>query len=153
MNTNFLIIFLSLFCLNAFSVAQSPQLGTNRSEGLQIKAKMDYEKKTDPVPQPKVERKQAVVPIEKVNSDPKPLSAPAVAKAESSAKLTCKNGNEVRELLLDKKGSGCELVYVKAGQRKTQAHQNNGTNVCETVLEKMKATLEKTGFKCESKKD
>ncbi len=153
MNTNLMIVFMSLFCLNAFSVAQSPPLGTNRSEGLQIKAKMDYEKKTDPAQVPKTERKQTAAPIEKVNSESKPVTKPSDSKSVTGTHLTCKNGKEARELLLDKKGSGCDLVYVKGGQNKNQAHQNNGSNVCESVLEKMKATLEKTGFKCEPKKD
>ncbi len=144
---------MSLFGLNTFSVAQSPPLGTNRSEGLQIKAKMDYEKKTEPTQIPKAERKQITTPIEKVNSEPKPMNKTSDLKSETGTHLICKNGKEVRELLLSKKGSGCDLVYLKGGQSKNQAHQNNGSNVCDSVLEKMKSTLEKTGFKCEPKKD
>ena len=145
MNAKLILFFLSLVGFNSFSLAQNPPLGTNRSEGLEIKAKLDYERKT----QAKTElHPEAAQPVKKTI-----VNEPAPAPAAGGKSLSCKNGKEVRGLTLEYKGQGCELFYIKATQSKSQARQSNGTAVCESVFEKMKTTLEKTGFVCESKKD
>lgn len=136
--------------------AQDPPLATDRSEGLQIKAKLDYEKKARAPMQKPQAKPQASQPQTPAKSAAAPAVQPAASepvKSESGKSLSCKNGSEIRELVLESKGQGCELFYVKAGQSKSQARQVNGTTICDSVFEKMKSTLEKTGFSCESKKD
>ncbi len=156
-----------ILCLCGFGFAtlpQDPPLGTDRSEGLQIKAKLDYEKKARaPMQQPsqtqnQVQQKaQKPSVIETAKAQPAPIAHEQTSadtpKADSTKLLSCKNGAELRDLSLEYRGHGCELSYIKAGQSKSQARQINGTTICESVFEKMKSTLEKTGFSCESKKD
>lgn len=159
MRISLFIVFLSLQGFSGPSELQSPELGTKRSEGLQIKAKLDYEKKM---------RSHTTKPLTQKLPAPKPQPPPQPAQTEapqieilqsetlqlrSKNSVTCKNGNEVRDLTMEYKGSGCELFYVKMGQSTSQARQNNGHTLCESIYEKMKTTLEKTGFVCESKKD
>jgi hypothetical protein len=142
---------LSLIFISFFSSAQQPPLGTSRSEDLQLKAKIDYEKRNQKKPQSKF----APTPAQSANSPVKsaepapPTSTPAPAAAGKN--LTCKNGGEVRELYIESKGNGCELFYTKSGVTKSQARQSNGKNICESVFEQVKSTIEKTGFVCEPK--
>ncbi len=139
-----LITFLQI----AAAHSQNSQLGTTRSDDLQIKARLEYERRNQKQPQSHTAKtQQSVTP--KADSS---VSAPAPTTTASAQKgVTCKNGGEVRELYVEYKGAGCELFYSKLGQAKSQARQNNGKSVCESVFEQMKSTIEKTGFVCESK--
>lgn len=139
------ICLLYIFTFSHLLLAQEPPLGTNRSEGLRVKAKMDYEKKNQQTPQSVNGQTQAPPKAETR------AQSSGEAMVPSNKSLNCKSGNETRSLNLEYKGHGCELFYVKAGQNNSQARQVNGTAICESVYEKMKSTLEKTGFACESK--
>jgi hypothetical protein len=143
MEIKLILIFLSLFGFSSFALAQDPPSGLDRSEGLALKAKLDYERKTQSKSE---QRLDATPPVKK-------SIAPDLSLTAAGKVLSCKNGNEVRGLTLEYKGQGCELFYIKANQSKSQARQTNGATVCESVFEKMKTTLEKTGFVCEQKKD
>lgn len=145
-----LIITLSIFYgFSHFSLAQNPPPGIDRSEGLRLKAKLEYEKKTRSKNEKIPVQQSPVQQLEPAQNTPNS----GLSRGHSGKTVTCKNGNETRDLVLENKGAGCELFYIKFGQSKSQARQNSGTSVCESVFEKMKATLEKTGFICESKKD
>jgi len=95
-----------------------------------------------------------------------PTTAPATAKAEATASatvpvtkaqdagasnaVTCRSGKEERTLALKTAdGGGCELTYTKAGATKTIATQRSGTARCAEVMNKTRANLEASGFKCE----
>ncbi|MBL7544354.1 MAG: hypothetical protein JNL11_11100 [Bdellovibrionaceae bacterium] len=143
-------------------VAQETPLGTSRSEDLQIKARMDYERRNQKPSSSKIAPTQnTVTPTQ--NAAPtmpqKPLPSVTSSHAysgsgvEKQTRVVCKNGGEIRDLYVEYKGQGCELFYTKLGSTKSQARQSNGTSVCESVFEKMKATVEKSGFVCEQKEN
>lgn len=152
----------TLFFFSGFIHAQDSKLGTTRSEDLQLKARMEYERRNQKPPQSHTTQTQNKAQ-EKANTQ-KPLdanppsvttpSAPPVASVSGLQKsVICKNGGEIRELYIEYKGQGCELFYTKQGAAKSQARQSNGKSVCESVFEKMKSTVEKSGFTCEPKEN
>ena len=127
--------------------AQNMQIGTDRAEGLKIKAKLDYEKKSKSLKSTQSHTQTSSQTLIE-NSNPSP--APEVSPNSS---VECKSGAETRRLIVKAKGEGCELFYEKSKNSQSQARQMKGTSICNSVLEQMKATLVKTGFVCESKKD
>ncbi len=151
-NLLFAVIFLS-----GFVKAQDSQLGTTRSEDLQIKARMEYERRSKKQPQShttqtqnKAQESAAQKPADVTLPPAGTPVAPATASV-SQKNVTCKNGAEIRELYVEYKGQGCELFYTKSGVTKSQARQNFGKSVCESVFEQMKSTVEKSGYVCEQK--
>lgn len=141
-----------LVCVFALVNAQESQLGTTRSEDLQLKARMEYERRNQK--QPQSHTTQSKASSVDVNS---PNGAPAVSPVATSGgsrkSVICKKGSELRELYVEYKGQGCELFYTKQGATKSQARQNSGKSVCESVFEQIKSTVEKTGFTCEQKEN
>lgn len=150
-----------LIFISAVVNAQDSQLGTTRSEDLQLKARMEYERRNQKQPQShttqsqnKAQVKSQAQPPVDVNAPNGAPAAPPVASASGTQKnVTCKNGGEIRELYIEYKGQGCELFYTKQGATKSQARQNSGKSICESVFEQIKSTVEKTGFTCEQKEN
>lgn len=152
-------VLLTLVFLGGLVHAQDSQLGTTRADDLKIKARLEYERRNQKQPQSHTtqtqNKAQETAPVQKpIVASPNSIGTPAgppVAAASAQKSVTCKNGNEVRELYIEYKGQGCELFYTKGGATKSQARQNNGKSVCESVFEKMKSTIEKSGYTCEQK--
>lgn len=157
----FTLVFLGGMLHTVLVHAQDAQLGTTRSDDLQVKARMEYERRNQKQPQSHTtqtqNKVQGTATTQKVEVAPNSIETPAAppmpAVNGSQKSVTCKNGNEIRELYVEYKGQGCELFYTKAGATKSQAHQNNGKSVCESVFEKMKSTIEKSGYTCEQKEN
>lgn len=147
----------ALFIYGGTVEAQDTKLGTTRSEDLQLKAKIEYEKRNQKQPQQvqnQAQNPRPKTPSENMAGKPDAQTTPPPTKsvtAPTAKSVICKHGAETRELYIEDKGLGCELFYTKAGSTKSQARQSNGKNICESVYEKMKVTLEKTGFVCEQK--
>lgn len=110
------------------------------------------------------DRSKEVLIKEKVNFQQKINNslAPSEAQAESTEGassqdnmgaqvLNCKSAQEVRQLELVKKGSGCEVIYTKKGASEVIANQKLGTLRCDDVFRTLQEKLVKVGFKCESK--
>lgn len=141
--------------------AQESQLGTTRSEDLQLKARMEYERRNQKQPQShttqsqsKVQEKaQAQKPADVSSPNGAPAAPPVASTSGPQKNVTCKNGGEIRELYVEYKGLGCELFYTKQGATKSQARQSSGKSICESVFEQIKSTVEKTGFTCEQKEN
>lgn len=131
--------------------ARDRELGTTRSEDLQIKARMEYERRNQKKPQASAATPQNQTTMPKIPEGAGSGFVMPATTAVSQKGVMCKNGGELRELYIEYKGQGCELFYIKLGQAKSQARQSNGKSVCETVYEQMKTTIEKTGFVCEPK--
>lgn len=127
-----------LLSMSADVYAQDSQMGTTRSEDLKLKARMEYER-----------RNQKLADGNSPNGAPTPAPGASIVGPQKS--VTCRNGGEIRELYIEYKGQGCELFYIKQGATKSQARQNSGKSVCESVFEQIKTTVEKTGFTCEQK--
>ncbi len=160
----YILLFTLVFLVtHASSVnAQDSQLGTTRSDDLKIKARMEYERRNQKHPQSHTTQTQnkahEKAPVQKsADAAPNSVATPAAPPMPSTngpqKSVICKNGNEIRELYIEYKGQGCELFYMKAGATKSQARQNNGKTVCESVFEKMKTTIEKSGYTCEQKEN
>ncbi len=141
--------------------AQESQLGTTRSEDLQLKARMEYERRNKKQPQSHTtqsqnkaqEKTQTQSPAELNSPNGAPAAPPVASSSGTQKSVTCKNGGEIRELYIEYKGQGCELFYTKQGATKSQARQNSGKSICESVFEQIKSTVEKTGFTCEQKEN
>ncbi|GEM_PF-1782412 len=157
---NYLALSLIVF-ISAVVNAQDSELGTTRSEDLQIKARMEYERRNQKQPQSHTtqsqnkaqEKVQPQPPIDVNPPNGTPATHPVVSASGLQKSLTCKNGSEIRELYIEYKGQGCELFYTKQGATKSQARQNSGKSICESVFEQIKSTVEKTGFTCEQKEN
>lgn len=65
-------------------------------------------------------------------------------------KMICKSQKEIRVLVLEPKGLGCEVLYTKQGSGKIIAQQKQGTLRCEDVFNTLKERLAKGGFSCEA---
>lgn len=68
----------------------------------------------------------------------------------SKQKMICKTQKEIRVLVLEPKGLGCEVLYTKQGSDKIIAQQKQGTLRCEDVFITLKEKLTKGGFICEA---
>jgi hypothetical protein len=62
--------------------------------------------------------------------------------------LKCKRGNDERTMTIVPKAQGCQLFYQKFGKGQVVASSEVTQSYCENVRSKMKANLEKAGFKC-----
>lgn len=153
-------IFFVLVFVGAWVQAQDSQLGTTRSEDLQIKARMEYERRNQKKPrshttQTQNQTQEKLKTSKPADSTSAPVGGPVVPPVSVTnglqKSLICKNSGEIRELYVEYKGQGCELFYTKTGTTKSQARQSNGKSVCESVFEQMKSTIEKSGFACEQK--
>jgi len=163
MKMKYSLLFTLVFLGGVFhtALAQDTQLGTTRSDDLQIKARMEYERRNQKQLQSHTtqtqNKSQVNTPAQKVEaatqSGGTPAAPPMPSVSGPQKSLSCKNGNEMRELYIEYKGQGCELFYTKSGATKSQARQNNGKSVCESVFEKMKSTIEKSGYTCEQKEN
>ncbi|NDC23189.1 MAG: hypothetical protein EB078_00165 [Proteobacteria bacterium] len=61
----------------------------------------------------------------------------------------CRLGNDERFFaVLEKESGGCELSYVKFGEKKSIATSIQGTEHCAKVLDRTKAILESAKFQC-----
>ena len=88
---------------------------------------------------------------EKKSTENPPLAAPVVQKPDpkpESTKLSCAKGDETRTLEVIKTLSGCTLNYTKRGKIEAAASSTHGTQHCEKSKDKIRATLEKSGFQC-----
>ena len=79
------------------------------------------------------------------------------AKAASKARLAdtlsdtieCKSGTDIRKLVtIGKDGGGCEVEYTKFGDTKVIGGAQYDKDVCVSVVAKVRATLETSGFSC-----
>lgn len=146
-----------VICCSGMVHAKDSQLGTTRSDDLQIKARMEYERRNQKQPQShtttqqeKLQPQKQVAPTSTAGA---PVAAPVPIVSGPRKSVLCKNGGEIRELYVEYKAQGCELFYTKSGATKSQARQTNGRSVCESVFEQMKSTVEKSGFVCEQKEN
>jgi|LakMenE01Jun11ns_1017448.scaffolds.fasta_scaffold9595683_2 hypothetical protein len=63
--------------------------------------------------------------------------------------LKCKSGKDERVLeIKSTEAGGCELAYIKFGERKIIATSIQGLNHCEKVMQKTKSSLENSKFLC-----
>lgn len=73
----------------------------------------------------------------------------AVSDMKTSTETSCKSGSDTRVLAVKVAGSGCELHYTKFGETNSVASSQNGTEYCQSVLERIKGKLEGAGFTCQ----
>jgi YD repeat-containing protein len=60
----------------------------------------------------------------------------------------CASGATKRQLEIHQDGTGCRLDYTKDGQVQSVATQKVGRSKCEEVAQKIRTTLEGSGFQC-----
>jgi hypothetical protein len=102
------------------------------------------QKKAEPAQSPPVAA--AKPPAQPV---PVTLSPKAPAKP-STASLNCSlNHEDPRKAEVTKKGSGCEVQYVKDGESTVIASSGTGTKHCEDVVAKIKRNLASAGYSCQ----
>jgi hypothetical protein len=82
-------------------------------------------------------------------ASPQPDAAQAAAPTPKRAKVSCKNGADIRTLEIVKKGSGCSLQYGKFGKISSVSSAADGQTHCEDSQDKITTKLEKSGFTCE----
>jgi hypothetical protein len=75
-------------------------------------------------------------------------AAPAAAAAAGAA-VKCSLDGDERTLSITQPDGGCELHYAKAGNDEVKATSQNGTAVCDSVRDKIRGNLEKSGFSCQ----
>lgn len=135
---------------------------TDRSSEALLQQKVSYENKT------KADAKRSIstantssVKAETKPTTPSPSAenntktpdqvSPAESAASDAQIVVCKSGNEVRNVEIHKKGSGCEVIYTKKGEPKVIAQQKLGNLRCDHVFQDLQSKLAKGGFTCESK--
>lgn len=74
--------------------------------------------------------------------------APVAATASGPAKVSCERGHETRILQIETKGSGCSLDYTKSNKLTAVTSAPHGLKHCLETQKRIKAKLEKAGFKC-----
>ena len=82
-------------------------------------------------------------------SDEAAAATPAAKSAVGTAEVNCKSGTDERKLAIQVKGSGCELMYTKAGETKAIASQMNGSEKCEEVMTSVKEKLVAANYTCQ----
>ncbi|NUM60028.1 MAG: hypothetical protein HUU56_15445 [Bdellovibrionaceae bacterium] len=76
----------------------------------------------------------------------------SLRSAGDQAKLhLCKLNKETREIVLELKGTGCQVTYTKQNEAKIIATQKLGTLRCNDVFESLEKKLTSAGFACETK--
>lgn len=90
------------------------------------------------------------------NPRPNVASVEAVSTTPPSDKVSisghvvnCHNGNDVRVLHAEPRGTGCQMIYTKAGKKSVVANATTGTEHCENVMDKIRAKLESSNFVCQ----
>ncbi len=62
--------------------------------------------------------------------------------------IECKSGTDTRKIVTKAKDAGCEVEYTKFGDTKVLGGAQNDKTVCTNVVDKVRATLEASGFTC-----
>lgn len=88
--------------------------------------------------------KPQVASVEAVATTP-----PAEKVAISGHVVNCRNGNDVRVLHAEPRGTGCQMMYTKGGRKSVVANAATGLDHCESVLDKIRSKLESSNFTCE----
>lgn len=127
---------------------------TDRNAEALLQQKVNYESKS------KSRKPQSAPVVPSVPASASETVKSEVKSAESSSEqpsvepnqvVECKSGNEGRRIEVQKKGSGCEVVYTKKGESKVIAQQKLGNLRCDHVFQDLQSKLTKGGFTCESK--
>ena len=79
---------------------------------------------------------------------PAPTASPT-PEPKSKKAVACKNGLDERTIDVEPKDSGCRVLYTKSKITVPVATGANGEQHCDDVAGRIKANLEKAGFKCE----
>lgn len=87
----------------------------------------------------------------KVTKTPKQKQAPSkeAAPVTIGQTTTCSKGADVRILEIQNKGTGCVLMYTKAGVAKNTAQSANSDALCKKVAGNIRKTLEASGYVCQ----
>jgi hypothetical protein len=74
--------------------------------------------------------------------------ANGAATAAAGEGVTCRNGNDIREISIETTDSGCSVKYTKFGTASEIASADKGSDHCKNTVEKVKGNLSAAGFSC-----
>lgn len=84
----------------------------------------------------------------KTTQAPSPSPTPQ-PKVKGQKVVECKNGLDERTIAVEPKDSGCQVLYTKSKVSVPVATSASGEKHCDEVAGRIKANLEKAGFKCD----
>lgn len=75
--------------------------------------------------------------------------APSPIEEQVVQSISCKNGNDLRQLEVHTQNAGCVLNYTKYGKTSQVAVARNGVELCQAKLKNVKTRLDEGGYRCE----